>query len=48
LWRSALEWLGGHNITKIQLTVASRNPDAIAFWKKVGFSDIMYRLEFNS
>ena len=48
LWNRVLEWLNGHEITKIQLTVASKNPGAIEFWKKHGFSEIIHRFEFNS
>lgn len=48
LWHTLLEWLEEHDIPKIQLTVASKNPVAMKFWQRMGFTDIMYRLEFNS
>ncbi|NHI90117.1 MAG: GNAT family N-acetyltransferase [Candidatus Thorarchaeota archaeon] len=48
LWQTAHDWLKQKGVTVINLTVASKNPDAFEFWKKLGFSEIMVRLELNS
>ena len=45
LCEKALALLQEHDVTLVHLTVASRNPDAIAFWRKVGFEDLMVRME---
>ena len=47
LWHMALEWLKQQEVYKAHVTVASRNPDSIEFWRKKGFSDLMIRLEFD-
>ena len=45
LWLEATKWFREHNISKVHLTVAVKNSTAIAFWKHVGFEDIMIRYE---
>lgn len=47
LWHMALEWLKQKEVHKAHVTVASRNPESIEFWRKKGFSDLMLRLEFD-
>ena len=47
LWHMALDWLKQQEIHKAHVTVASRNPESIEFWRKKGFSDLMLRLEYD-
>ena len=43
----AIDWLQQRGISKIHLMVATSNPDAVAFWQKLGFSDLALRMEYN-
>ncbi len=45
LWNLAREWLAEKGVPTISLWVASQNPEALAFWKKFEFSEIMIRLD---
>ena len=47
LWHMALDWLKLQEVSKIQLTVAVMNTEAIEFWKKLGFSELMLRFELD-
>ena len=40
-----LKWLKSKDLVKIRLTVASRNPTGVSFWKKMGFDDMMQIME---
>ncbi len=46
LWEKALLQLQERKVDLIHLTVASKNPAAIRFWRRVGFDDLMIRMEF--
>ncbi|MHA1934432.1 MAG: GNAT family N-acetyltransferase [Candidatus Thorarchaeota archaeon] len=48
LWHMTLDWLKQQKVDKIQLTVAAMNPEAIEFWRKRGFSELILRLELDS
>ena len=45
LWSLAMEWLKHHEISKINLAVASKNALGISFWKKFGFEEITCNYE---
>ena len=45
LWNLARDWLAEKGVPTISLWVASQNPEALAFWKKFEFSEIMIRLD---
>jgi len=45
LWYLARDWLVTKEIATISLSVAAQNPQAIKFWKKFNFREIMMRLE---
>jgi ribosomal protein S18 acetylase RimI-like enzyme len=45
LWQIAIDWLQQKGVSKINLTVATRNPHAVEFWRKMGFSDLAIRME---
>lgn len=45
LYHLVLEWMRRQRITKVQLSVASKNQSAIMFWKKHGYSEIMIHFE---
>jgi ribosomal protein S18 acetylase RimI-like enzyme len=48
LWKLARDWLVEKGFPTIHLGVASRNPIALEFWKKLNFSEIMIRLELET
>ena len=39
------EWLREKGIVTMRLSVATQNPNGISFWKKMGFSEIMYLMD---
>ncbi|MGY5860676.1 MAG: GNAT family N-acetyltransferase [Candidatus Thorarchaeota archaeon] len=45
LWSLTYDWLMKQKVTKFQLAVAAMNPNAIEFWKKLGFKELMFRME---
>ena len=45
LWKLAREWFLKQEVSKIQLAVAVMNPDALKFWKKCGFTELMFQME---
>ena len=45
LYILALEWMKKQSITKVHLSVASRNQPAIIFWKRQGYNEIMIQFE---
>lgn len=45
LCEKALSMLQEYKIALVHLTVASKNPDATKFWRKLGFEDLMVRME---
>ena len=48
LWKLARDWLVEKGVPTINLGVASKNPNALDFWKKLEFSEIMVRLELET
>jgi ribosomal protein S18 acetylase RimI-like enzyme len=47
LWETAHTWLIENGATIINLMVATENPVALEFWKKLNFREIMVRLELH-
>ncbi|MGY5881308.1 MAG: GNAT family N-acetyltransferase [Candidatus Thorarchaeota archaeon] len=45
LWGMAHDWLMKQKVSKFQLAVAAMNPDALEFWKKLGFQVLMFQME---
>ena len=45
LWELAWDWLSTHNVAKIQLAVAAKNPKALKFWQNLGFTKLMFQME---
>ncbi len=45
LMKGVIEWLREKGIVTMRLSVAALNPDGIAFWKKMGFSEIMHLMD---
>ncbi|MHA1906926.1 MAG: N-acetyltransferase family protein [Candidatus Thorarchaeota archaeon] len=45
LWNMAFDWLKEHEVTKIRLWVAVKNPLAVEFWGAKGFSEVSRVLE---
>ena len=45
LWNLARDWLAEKGVPTISLMVATQNPQALEFWKKFNFREIMVRLE---
>ncbi|UCE85139.1 MAG: GNAT family N-acetyltransferase [Deltaproteobacteria bacterium] len=41
LVEAALEWLSLRGIARVEVRVASRNPEGQAFWRALGWSDLM-------
>jgi ribosomal protein S18 acetylase RimI-like enzyme len=48
LWKTAYDWLMTKEVAVINLMVASKNPRALDFWKKLNFREIMVRMELES
>jgi ribosomal protein S18 acetylase RimI-like enzyme len=48
LWRVARDWLKSKEIATITLWVATENPVALEFWRKLNFREIMVRMEQES
>jgi ribosomal protein S18 acetylase RimI-like enzyme len=48
LWETAYGWLIEKGVTIINLMVATQNPEALEFWKRLNFREIMVRLELHS
>ena len=46
LWNLARDWFVTKEIDTINLQVATQNPLALEFWKRLNFREIMVRLEF--
>ena len=40
-----LAWFRERRVTFIELTVAVRNPEAVRFWERFGFTTYMYRMK---
>ena len=40
-----LQWFARHRVSLVELTVATRNPDAVGFWEHLGFGTYMYRMK---
>jgi ribosomal protein S18 acetylase RimI-like enzyme len=47
LWDICRDWLIQKEVAKVKLTVASMNPGAHAFWRKIGFRDLMIQMELD-
>ena len=45
LWELVYDWFSKQKVKKYQLAVAVMNPDAIAFWHKIGFKEIFQQME---
>lgn len=45
LFEKVLDWLKSRELTKVRLSVASRNQIGINFWKKMGFDGMMQIME---
>ncbi len=45
LCEKALALLQEHEVALVHMTVASRSQDAIVFWRKMGFEDLILRME---
>ncbi len=43
-----LAWFRQRRITFIELTVAVRNPEAVRFWERYGFTTYMYRMKWTA
>ena len=48
LWNIAQDWLLSKDVATIGLMVATQNPQALEFWKKLNFREIMVRMELDS
>lgn len=48
LWTIAQEWLKAKDIATVNLMVATKNPAAIEFWRKLNFREIMVRMVLDS
>jgi ribosomal protein S18 acetylase RimI-like enzyme len=44
LFATLREWLSGHGLSVLQLTVAARNSVSQAFWREMGFEDFTHKL----
>jgi GNAT superfamily N-acetyltransferase len=38
---AALDWVRGRRVERVEVRVASGNPEGQAFWRSLGFSDLM-------
>lgn len=47
LFEKAKEWFLKRNISRVELNVHAKNPDAIALWKKLGFKDYKIRMKLD-
>jgi len=45
LVESLLAWMRGEDVTTVELTVAVRNTQAVAFWERLGFGTYMHHLK---
>ncbi|MGQ0548465.1 MAG: GNAT family N-acetyltransferase [Armatimonadota bacterium] len=45
LVETLLAWMRGEDVTIVELTVAVRNPQAVAFWERLGFTSYMHHLK---
>jgi ribosomal protein S18 acetylase RimI-like enzyme len=43
LVKAAIEWFGARGVSNVRISVAARNPDALEFWRKLGFQPFMER-----
>ena len=43
-----LAWFRQRRVTFIELTVAVRNPEAVRFWERYGFTTYMYRMKWTA
>lgn len=44
LYQMALRWLKEHEIRSVRLTVSPHNSVGLSFWRKQGFTELMYLL----
>jgi len=47
LFEAAKSWLRAKGMTNIRVSVASENPDGVAFWRDLGFRPFMERLWYD-
>jgi ribosomal protein S18 acetylase RimI-like enzyme len=45
LVEAALAWIGGRGVRRLEVRVAVRNPEGQAFWRALGFGDLVDVLE---
>lgn len=43
LVNSAIEWFSARGVSNVRISVAALNPDALEFWRKLGFRPFMER-----
>jgi ribosomal protein S18 acetylase RimI-like enzyme len=45
LVQTLLDWMGESDVSVVELTVAVRNDEAVAFWQRLGFAAYMYHMK---